>query len=535
MPSWDQIVALWRGLSSRQQITIMAGAALLGGVLWFFVQFMGKDDMRPLYTGLGQGEAQNIAKRLDSQKIPYQIAPDGTSILVPASKIDSVRVDMASQGMPSSGRLGFELFDQPNWAGSDFAEKVNYQRALEGELERTIQSIGGVEAVRVHLVLPRESLFSERESEAKASVVLKLRGGRLPDDSIYAITHLVASAVDGLQPDNVTLIDADGRMPLLVSGKGGTRRSAEPDTALEDKLMAALTPVVGIGRVKASVTVDYDLSSTEISNEAYDPNQTVVLTSSTSEQNSQGAGPGGIPGTVSNVPTGKPPAPAAPAQVIADTSSQKSDTKTYGVTRTVRHTVQPPGQIKKIAAAVLIDDAIDEVQQNGQTVEKRRKRTADEMKRIEEIAGAAIGIDTQRGDKLAVENLSFEGMPVGEKPAPPTGLQRLTPIIDHYIGTIRYVALLLLFLLVYLLVLRPVKKQVLTAVRQVPAKLKAENQAALAGAGVPLTVGAGGQGAILPEAPGHERALNLKQQITDKVKKEPIGASQAVQSWVKQG
>src|SRR5262249_15307723 len=151
------------GLSSRQQITIIAGAVLLAGILAVFVQFMGKDDLSPLYSGLGPGEAQNIAKRLDSQKIAYEISPDGSSIRVPASKLDAVRVDMASQGMPSNGRLGFELFDQPNWTGSDFAEKVNYQRALEGELERTIQTIGGVEAVRVHLVLPKESLFSERE------------------------------------------------------------------------------------------------------------------------------------------------------------------------------------------------------------------------------------------------------------------------------------------------------------------------------------------------------------------------------------
>jgi flagellar M-ring protein FliF len=533
MPSWEQIVALWRGLSSRQQITIIAGGLLLAGTLAVFVQFMGKDDMSPLYSGLGPGEAQNIAKRLDSQKIAYEISPDGASIRVPTGKLDAVRVDMASQGMPSTGRLGFELFDQPNWTGSDFAEKVNYQRALEGELERTIQTIGGVEAVRVHLVLPKESLFSDHESEAKASIVLKLRGGRLPDDSIYAITHLVAGSVEGLQPENVTLIDADGRMPIMVSGKGGSRRASEPDTAMEDKLVAALAPVVGIGRVKASVTVDYDLSSTEISNEVYDPNQTVVLTSSITEENTQGAGPAGIPGTTSNVPTGKPPAATNPAS--GDSSSQKAENKTFGVTRTVKHTLLPAGQIKRIAAAVLIDDAMDEADQNGQTVQKRRKRTTQEMQRLQEIASAAIGIDTQRGDKLAVQNLSFEGLPVNEKPEPPSGFQRFTPIIDRYIGSIRYVALLLLFVLVYLLVLRPVKKQILTAVRQVPARLKAENQAALAaaagGGALPATAAAG---EALPAGDG-QRTLKLKQQLTDTVRKEPVGASQAVQALLKQG
>ena len=181
-----------------------------------FVLLINRSDYKPLYSGLQPEEAQSIARTLAANNIPYEISSDGTSLRVPAGKLDAVRLDLASQGIPANGRLGLELFDKPNWAGSDFAERVNYQRALEGELERTIRAIRQVQSARVHLVLPHDSLFTEREREAKGSVVVKLRDGRLADSAIKSITYLVASAVDDLRPENVTVIDADGNIPVLV-------------------------------------------------------------------------------------------------------------------------------------------------------------------------------------------------------------------------------------------------------------------------------------------------------------------------------
>ena len=177
----------------------------MAGTIWVFVTLLDKADYKTLYSGLSSSDAQSLSHRLSEKNIPFQLTSDGTSILVPADQLDKARLDLAAEGMPQTGRLGFELFDKPNWAGSDFAEKVNYQRALEGELERTIQTLGEIEAARVHLVLPQESLFTEQEREAKASVVIKLKGGQLGDEAQEAITHLVASAVDNLKPENVTL------------------------------------------------------------------------------------------------------------------------------------------------------------------------------------------------------------------------------------------------------------------------------------------------------------------------------------------
>ena len=172
-----QIAVFVRGLTFRQKITVALGAAAVAGTIWVFVALLDKAEYKTLYSGLSPSDAQSLSHRLTEKNIPFQLSSDGTSILVPADQLDKARLDMAAEGTPQTGRLGFELFDKPNWAGSDFAEKVNYQRALEGELERTIQTLGEIEAARVHLVMPHESLFTEQEREAKASVVIKLRGG----------------------------------------------------------------------------------------------------------------------------------------------------------------------------------------------------------------------------------------------------------------------------------------------------------------------------------------------------------------------
>ena len=222
-----------------------------------------------------------------------------------ANKVDSVRLELASQGLPQTGRLGLELFDKPNWAGSDFAEKVNYQRALEGELERTIRAIRQVQSARVHLVMSHDSLFSEREREAKGSVVVKLREGRLADSAIRSITYLVASAVDNLRPENVTVIDADGNIPIL-SGRHTQGMDHDEVEAMEnrltEKLVSTLAPLVGREGLRASVTVENDLASSESTQETYDPNGSVVLTSQVSQDQSSESDPQGIPGTPSNAP-----------------------------------------------------------------------------------------------------------------------------------------------------------------------------------------------------------------------------------------
>jgi flagellar M-ring protein FliF len=543
-----QASAFFRGLTRRQRFTLAGSVVIAAGTLYLFVTLIGKGEYKTLYSGLTPSEARSIAQRLATEGVPTEVSTDGTTLRVPAGQLDKVRLEMAADGLPLSGRLGFELFDKPNWVGSDFAEKVNYQRALEGELERTIGALHEVEGVRVHLVLPHESLFTESEREAKAAVLVRLRGGRLSDQSLDAINYLVSSAVDNLRPENVTVVDANGHVPLTPhsSGKQGLRsETAELETALADKLVATLVPVVGEDQVKAKITVEYDMGSSEQTQEAYDPNDSVVLTSQSSSETSNSAGPDeGVPGSPSNVPQANAPeTKTAPetADAGSDVQGEKSENKTFGVGKTVKHVIEPAGEIKRISAAVLIDDAVEIKGEGNQKTRVRRKRTPEEMKQIEALAAAAIGLNTQRGDRLAVENLPFASTTL-EGPGSPTLVERILPLLNQGMPVVRYVALAVLFGVMYLLLLRPVKRQLVTTLRELPERLKPTETGLAAAANDPRLLGPGTsaaptspQQAVLPEAGlGPPTARALRDALSARIEKAPVEASRVVESWLRE-
>jgi flagellar M-ring protein FliF len=543
----------YKGLSFQQRLLLMAGVALVGGTVWLFAALLGQPKFVTLYSGLRPEEAQALGGRLAAKNIPHQISPDGSSLLVPEDKLDASRLETAAAGLPRSARLGFELFDTPNWAGSDFTEKVNYQRALEGELERTLGTLSEVEGVRVHLVLPQESLFTEQEHAAKAAVIIKTRGGRLSEQAQLAIPQLVASAVEGLRPENVTVVDADSNSPLLHGRDGG--RAFAPDEELAKTLVHTLEPVVGADHVRASVHVEYDLGTSEDTQETYDPKTPTALTQEHSEESSTGGAPAGVPGTASNVPAATAPAgstppattlsaatpPGTPPSAGAATpasatssyalgteqSTSKSDSTTYAISKSLHRSVEPAGRVRRIAAAVLVDDAVVVTEEAGKRTTTRRKRTVDEMKEIEELARAAIGVDAQRGDVLAVENLSFQELPI-EAPAPPTKIEHWRGLLLPWSWALRYLGLAALFLVVYALILRPVKKQAVAAFRELPGKFRAAPPP-LPVAGVAGAV----EGAAKPQVDA-QRATQLKKMLTEKVKAEPAAASRLVESWVKE-
>jgi flagellar M-ring protein FliF len=569
--SLKQLEAFLRNLSLQQKLLLGVSAILVLAVAGLFVRLTQTADFKPLYTGLSPQDAQSVGQRLAAKNIRYEISTDGTSVRVPADELDKVRLDLAAEGMPQSGRLGFELFDKPNWAGSDFSEQVNYQRALEGELERTIQTLGNVESVRVHLVLPHDSLFSDRERVAKAAVVMKLRGGGLSDDQVNAVTRLVASAVDNLSPDNVTLIGADGRTPLVAKGRDGVRGlgAVELEASMAEKLVATLAPVVGPDHVKASVTVAYDQSSGDTTEETYDPDNPVLLSSQVQEEHFGGNAPAGIPGTPSNVPGAAPvqppaaqppaktppaaagtnaqPAPAPAQSVVSlasDSGGQRSETKTFAVSKTLKHLTAPSGRVQRIAAAVLVDDVIDVTEEKGERKETRRKRTPEEMKQIEDAAKAAIGFDATRGDLLSVQNISFLSAPF-EKPLPTPKIDRIRVTAEKWLWLARYVLLLTLFLLIYALVLRPVKNQLVKSFL-LGASAGAANRALASGtaeleSGAFSTEGAHSisdadlESELNATSSDVQRVVRLKKHLADKVKREPAAASQLVRQWIHEG
>lgn len=511
-----QVQEFLSGLTTRQKAVIVLGTAVVAATLWFFVRMLGSPEKKTLYSGLSAEDLKSLGAKLATKNIPYELGPDGSSILVAADQLDRARMETASQGLPRNARMGFEIFDTPNWMGTDFTDKVNYQRALEGELERTIQTLNNVETARVHLVFPAESLFTERERDGKAAVIVKTRS-TLSAEEQYAIAQLVASAVDKLRPENVTVVDSDTARPMReLENAGGVGGLGEQ---LSKQLVATLEPVVGEGRVRATVRVEYDSSSFEDTQEMYDPKSAVAVNLQRTEENVGSAASGGIPGTASNVPT----VGAAPAVTVAgngDRQSSRSEAGTYVVNKSLRRTIQPAGRVKRITAAVIVDDAQLAGSDGKQTA---RKRTPEEMKEFEQLAAAAIGIDASRGDVLTVENLSFH-QPVAERLMPPSKLERVRVGARAWSGALRFIAIGLLFLAVYLTILRPVKQQVLAAFKELPIRLARTHVKPELAEGE-LT------GLELGE---NTNVGSLKKQLAEKMKGEPAAATKLVQSWIRE-
>jgi flagellar M-ring protein FliF len=509
----------WAGLNPQQRLYHGIGLAVTLAAVVFFAKMIGSPNYKPLTTGMEPADAQTVAAQLEAKKIPYLVSPDGTSISVPADQIDAARLEVASHDSPHSGRTGFEIFDKVSWGQTEFDEKVNYQRALEGELERTIQTMSSVKSARVHLVMATDSVFVDRERGAKASVTLRLRHGSLSRDDISAISRLVAGAVDELKPTDVVIVDADSNKSLGQSG-GSPDGSDGIEQELTRRLISTLAPVVGADRIHASVNVEYETGSSEESQEKYDPTVSATLTMQHSEEGTgPGAAIGGVPGATSNVPSAKTSVPKD-AKDLGQYS--KTDNNSYGVNRTTRHVIEPAGSIRRVTAAVLLDDAIERKQENGKWIESHHKRQPEELQRISEIAQAAIGFNSTRGDVISVQNLTFDHVEAEDLP-PVTLLEQTRKGLNDYSSEVRYAALLVLFLLVYLLTIRPIQKRVLAApnplLAQIRAPVHTEPEA----------------GAML-ESPASlvQRNLLLKKQLADFVKAEPESSTTAVRAWLRE-
>lgn len=534
----EQVKQFWGSRTGLQKSLLLGGAGATALMLTLFVRLIASPDYKPLYKDLDPADAQALATQLDSQNIPHQVSADGKEVSVPADKIDAARMMTATQGQPHSGRMGFELFDKMSWGQTEFDEKVAYQRALEGELERTIGTLADVEQARVHLVMPTDSVFLDRQRSAKAAVILRLRHNGLSKDAVVAISRLVSGAVDELKPEDVSIIDADSERSLGLAHDGPGDNQDE-EARLTNRLINTLEPVVGTNAIRASVNVDFDEASTDENDEKYDPAVSALLTMQRTEDSAAGTSiPSGVPGTASNIPAAKPAKPAgqasqqnnAPAaQTSAANSSPSQSSKTesaqYGVNKTIIHTITPAGGIRRISAALLVDDTIVKTTDNkGKVTVKRQKRSQDELNRIQELAEAAIGFDAKRGDTISVQNLSFDSGPAdGDLPAPNLASQ-VQKTVSDYSSLLRPLSLLGLFLLAYLLVIRPVQKH---ALRQ--GELTAGLQPALAAADV--------QG--LSSQPTEaidmgRRAAQLKAQSSELAKQNPVDTARAMQAWMRE-
>src|SRR5580704_9526888 len=290
----DEMKKLLARLSIAQKISIAAAAVAVAGALFWFTQWRHESDFRPLYTGLAAEDAGAVVQKLKETGTDFRLSENGSTVLAPSARLAELRLQLAAGGLPKSGRMGFELFDKTSFGVTDFAEHVNYRRALEGELERSIISLAEVERARVHLTFPKESVYLEARQPAKASVILGLRtGAQLSPQNVMAVCNLLASAVEGLVPEAVSVVDTRGNLlnkPRKSAGDDGLdisegnleyRQQVEKD--LLAKIQSTLEPLLGTDRFRAAVSADCDFSSGEQSEETFDPSRSVMVSSQKSE------------------------------------------------------------------------------------------------------------------------------------------------------------------------------------------------------------------------------------------------------------
>jgi flagellar M-ring protein FliF len=512
-----EAAARYRSLEPGRRFRLLIAAGLLlacfGGLLWY----ASRTDWRTLYAGLDPDDARQLAQELTTAGIPFDVSPDGSCLRVPAQNLDKARLATTAKGAPKSGRMGFELFDKPNWMGSEFDEKVNYQRALEGELEHTIATLSSVQSARVHLVLPHDSLFSTDQREAKASVVLRLRHRTIPGDEAEAVSNLVASAVDDLRPENVVLVDAEGGG--MLGRRNGVAALESHEQELATKLVETLEPVAGPGNVRASVNVDYDENSADELDETYDPAQAATLSMQRNEQSSGQPAASGIPGTASNAPNAKPPLYPAQNEPL---QNLKQESATYGVSKKVRHSTEAAGRVRRVTAASLIN--YRRVAQGKQT--NWQPRTQDEMKRLTDLAQSAIGFDTSRGDQVSVEELAFDDNAV----TPESALgERVLAMATQSQSLLRYGTILTALLAFFFFVARPTLRSLAT---DSPRRAASLNPAA------PPRVPSQPQPRELsPEQQEAEqrkiRAQNVFEQVSENVKRDPAQSTRLLESWIR--
>lgn len=438
----DQVKKLFSALSAQQLTAIViCAAAVVGGVMWFS-RWQRESGLRPLYTSLAPEDATAMVQKLKENGVDYRVADSGTTLLVPEDKIPELRLEMAGLGLPQKGRIGFEIFDKTNFGVTDFAEHVNYRRAVEGELERSIMALAEVQQARVHVTLPKESVFLESREAAKASVLVGLRpGASLSSQNVVAIANLVSSAVEGLRPEAISIVDMRGnllnrpRRDGMAEGAQITEAALEYRQAIEHdlalKINNTLEPLLGADKFRTGVSAEVDMSSGEQSEESFDPTKSVMLSSQKTEDSSGITHlAAGQPGTASNLPQ-PPPKPAG----NTTGSVRRTENITYQSSRTVKHLKLPQGSLKRLSIAVLVDH---EVKWQGQGNQQKRIVTApppEKLKTIQAVVATLVGLNPQRGDQLTVETLPFdttvnaEPLPVGTAPtpksAPATGLDAL--------------------------------------------------------------------------------------------------------------
>ncbi|WP_145533832.1 flagellar basal-body MS-ring/collar protein FliF [Yersinia thracica] len=481
-------------LRANPKIPLLIAAAAAIAIIVALMLWAKSPDYRVLYSNLSDRDGGDIVTQLTQLNIPYRFADNGGALLIPADKVHETRLRLAQQGLPKGGAVGFELLDQEKFGISQFSEQVNYQRALEGELARTIGTLGPVLNVRVHLAMPKPSLFVREQKSPTASVTLALQPGRVLDDGqINAIVYMVSSSVAGLPPASVTVVDQTGRLLTQSDSAGRDLNAAqlkftnEVENRFQRRIETILAPMVGSGNIHAQVTAQVDFASREQTDEEYKPNQAANQGAVRSQQVSTseqlgGTNVGGVPGALSNQPPITPVAPievppATPAagagaaantanaanrpaatttaakQTATSSNSRHDQTTNFEVDRTIRHTQQQAGMVKRLSVAVVVNYGMDKA---GKPIALSKEQLA----QVESLTREAMGFSTDRGDTLNVVNTPFSA--TGEDTGSNLPFWQQQSFFDQLLNIGRYLLILLVAWILWRKLVRPLmeKKQV---------------------------------------------------------------------------
>ena len=525
------------------RIAAMAAVTLtLVGFFAFVILRVSRPDMGVLFSDLSMQDSSAVVRELESRGLPYETKGDmAQTVLAPRADLAKLRMDLAGKGLPSQGGVGYEIFDKGDaFSSTSFVQNVNHLRAMEGELARSIRAIGRVQAARVHLVIPERRLF-ERDREApSAAIVVKLMGD-LDPSQVRAIRHLAASAVEGLKPERVSIVDERGR--LLADGARGAEaagagaleeRQAGIERRLRGQIEEIVAGIVGQGRARVQVAAEMDLNRVESRSESFDPESRVVRSTQTrSETSLTGGAEGQV--TVGNELPGATQGQAQPAQ--KDSAQKNEETTNYEISRVTRVETLEGGRLKRLSVAVLVD-GVYAPGADGKPAYQPRPPA--EIERIAALVRTAVGYDKARGDQVEVVNLRFAESPAAQEFVEPGLIQSLmSPTKAEVMRLVELAVLALLTLVVLMAVVRPLLKRVLEAEAPV---------AALAGpAGALALAGAGPAGEVAVEAAVRENSTNkflesaringqiqaeTVERVVDMVRASPNETVEVLRNWI---
>ncbi|HEX7553973.1 MAG TPA: flagellar basal-body MS-ring/collar protein FliF [Geothrix sp.] len=419
----EQLTSAFKDMSATQRVMVAAISmtvllALVGLGIW-----AGQESKGVLAANVSPTEASSIVAQLDKLQVPYELSSDQRTILVPESRVGALRLKFAGDGLLTGDKLGFEKLENAGLGTTDFSQKVIHRRAMEAQLAQTIKGLQQVSEATVHITPSNDSPFVTDKEDAKASVLLKLRGSRmLPDENTQAIVNLVAASVEGLKPEQVVIIDQysrilsrTGRDPMVGASDAQKKVAREEEDYMVRRVTELLEPVVGMGKVRATAHVELDFDKVKINEERFDPQGQVERSVQQKDEKIQKRDAGaGVPGTASNVA----PAAGGASANVTENSDKKETTTNFEITKTVSATDKATGTVKRVTLAVIVDNASNwEKDAKGEATLKQTPRTADELKKIRDQVSAAVGIQPKRGDELTVENMAFATLQVNPKEA----------------------------------------------------------------------------------------------------------------------